>query len=70
MRRFFGYLLIILGLLLTAAIVFLAFGGKYGLRQFVTHLSSFRVDAGLLSYVIASLGMAGWGIHLLRCPGR
>jgi hypothetical protein len=61
MRKLFGGLLLALGLALTLVIVFYAYDGKYGWRQFTTVFAEGRGDYKLLSFSVVGLAMMVWG---------
>ena len=66
MKKAVGVLLVIIGVIATAYIVFIAFNGKYGMNQFITDISNFRGNFGFLSISLVSIGIAVLGFRLIR----
>lgn len=66
MRRFFGFMLLLLGLLGFAGGIFLGFGGKYGPGDFIKGVSRGRFDPSTLVIVMPGLALLVWGALLLK----
>ncbi len=66
MKKVLGVLLVIIGILATAYIVFIAFNGKYGMNQFITDISSLRGNFGFLSISLVSIAVAILGFRLIK----
>ena len=64
MRKVFGCFTSLLGIATTMAIVFFAFNGKYGTTQFITDISRFDGNMGLLSFSVVGLAILMLGLWL------
>ena len=64
MRRAFGILMILAGLVGVAAFLFVGFEGKYGMNQFVTAIQRGRLDTNALVVGVPSLAILLWGCVL------
>jgi hypothetical protein len=64
MRRFFGYLLILIGLAGIAAFLYVAFQGKYGMNQFISAIQDGRFDPKALVVGVPAAAVSLWGCSL------